>query len=35
MRGLVAFWRRYRQNRAAVGGIVVLIAIVLLAVVKP
>jgi peptide/nickel transport system permease protein len=35
MKGLVAFWRRYRQNRAAVGGIVVLIAIVLLAVVGP
>lgn len=35
MKGLVAFWRRYRQNRAAVGGIVVLIAVVLLAVVGP
>lgn len=35
MKALADFWRRYRQNRAAVGGIVVLFLIVLLALAGP
>ena len=35
MRSLVEFWRRYRQNRAAVGGMVVLVLIALLALLGP
>jgi peptide/nickel transport system permease protein len=35
MKTLADFWRRYRQNRAAVGGIIVVFLIVLLAVIGP
>jgi len=35
MRSFVEFWRRYRQNRAAVGGMIVLVLIALLAILGP
>jgi peptide/nickel transport system permease protein len=35
MKALAEFWRRYRQNRAAVGGMVVLVLIALLALLGP
>ena len=35
MKALADFWRRYRKNRAAVGGLVVLFLIVLLALIGP
>jgi peptide/nickel transport system permease protein len=35
MRSFVEFWRRYRQNRAAVGGMIVLMLIALLAILGP
>ena len=35
MRGVAAFWRRYRQNRAAVGGAIALLAVTILALVGP
>ena len=35
MRSFAEFWRRYRQNRAAVGGMVVLVLIALLALLGP
>jgi len=35
MRSFVEFWRRYRQNRAAVGGMIALVLIALLAILGP
>jgi peptide/nickel transport system permease protein len=35
VRGFAAFWRRYRQNRAAVGGALALLAVTILALVGP